>query len=69
MSLINGGFAMALEIKSLGNRFWYGCTLCGFEYPKGPVPRKDLGPPPNHDCPNEGRFDMKTMMEEQTKES
>lgn len=55
---------MALQlIEPNPGHFGYKCDSCGFEFPKDPVSEIELGPPPAHDCPNEGRLNIKKIMD------
>jgi hypothetical protein len=58
---------MALQlVEPSPGRFRYKCDNCGFEFPKDqPVTQSELGPPPEHHCPNEGRVNVKKIMERQ----
>jgi hypothetical protein len=47
---------MALQLIELKRKkFLYRCDDCAFMHPKKPVPRDELGRPPEHDCPNANR--------------
>jgi hypothetical protein len=47
---------MALQLIELKRKkFLYRCDDCAFMHPKKPVPRDELGQPPEHDCPNASR--------------
>jgi hypothetical protein len=49
----------------LPGRFLWRCSDCGKEHPLTPVKEHELGPAPYHDCPHEGRIDMKAILEDQ----
>lgn len=58
---------MALQLIELArNKFLYRCDACPFEYPKDPVPQDELGIPPRHNCPNEGRVNIDEIMDQQS---
>jgi hypothetical protein len=57
---------MAHEKTKLGEgRFVWRCDGCGDERPQIPVKEHELGLPPNHDCPNEDRIDVKAILDDQ----
>jgi len=58
---------MALQlIESSPGRFRYKCDSCNFEFPEDEsVTQSELGPPPEHRCPNEGRVNVKKIMDRQ----
>jgi hypothetical protein len=57
---------MALQlIEIMPGRFLYRCDACPFEYPKDPVAEHEVGIPPQHNCPSEGRVNVKEIMAKQ----
>jgi hypothetical protein len=57
---------MPYEKKEIipGKVLWR-CSECGKEHPVTPVKENELGPAPHHDCPHEGRLDMKAILADQ----
>jgi hypothetical protein len=49
------------EVEQIAGLFLWRCEECGDEQPKVPVPKHKLGRAPHHDCPNEGRLNMKAI--------
>jgi hypothetical protein len=57
---------MALKkINMYDNKFLYRCEDCGYESHHTPVSEHELGAPPRHACPREGRFDARAILDNQ----
>jgi hypothetical protein len=54
------------KVKLADGRWLWRCSDCGHEHTDVPVAEHKLGPAPHHDCPNEGRIDMKAILDDQT---
>jgi hypothetical protein len=55
---------MALHLVEMRpERFLYRCDSCAFVSPKSPVSKDELGPPPEHNCPNENQIDIDDIMD------
>jgi hypothetical protein len=50
-------------IEMMTEKFLDHCQACPFEPPKSPVKKHELGPPPGHNCPNEGRLNLDEIMD------
>ncbi len=44
------------SVEMMPGKFLYRCDDCGFEHPKSPVKKHELGPPPAHNCPRAGHI-------------
>jgi hypothetical protein len=57
------------EVEQIIGLFLWRCDECGDEQPKSPVPKHRLGRAPHHDCPHEGRLDMKAILDDQAEKN